>query len=222
MDSDTTKCMGFSVDKDFVKTDGAINLYACGPEAYSYKVMGVEDVTGGTFNIVRAPWKINPFSFQYDMSSYIVVKINDTLVNDYSNYSVGAFVGDMCRGVSEFENTDYGILRIRSNTSTSEEIRFKLYDYITEKEYELHSDTLVTFNSMDCYGTPSSPLVLSVEIDERNKYDVNEDGAVDISDIVAVINHIAGLHYWRYADVNEDKDVNISDIVSIINYMATH
>ena len=75
---------------------------------------------------------------------------------------------------------------------------------------------------MDCYGTPSSQLVLSVEIDERNKYDVNEDGAVDISDIVAVINHIAGLHYWRYADVNEDKDVNISDIVSIINYMATH
>ena len=222
VDSDTTKCMAFSVDKNFVQKDGSINLYACGPEAYSYNVKGTESHEGGTFNIVRAPWMINPFTYQYDMSSYIVVKVNDTLLDDYSNYSVGAFVGDTCRGVSEFETSDYGILRIRSNSSTSEEIRFKLYDYLTDKEYELHSDTLVTFKSMDCYGTPSSPIVLSVEIDERNKYDVNEDGLVDISDIVAIINHIAGLHYWRYADVNEDKDVNISDIVSIINYMAAH
>ena len=195
VDSDTTKCMAFSVDKDFVQTNGFIKLYACGPEAYSYSVKGEESQEGGSFNIVRAPWTINPLSFQYDMSSYIVVKINDIPVDDYSNYSVGAFVGDVCRGVSEFENSDYGILRIRSNSSTSEEIHFKLYDYLTGNEYELQSDTLVTFKSLDCYGTPSAPIVLSVKIDERNKFDVNEDGEVDISDIVAVINHIAGVHY---------------------------
>ena len=222
VDSDTTKCMAFSVDKDFVQTDGTINLYACGPEAYSYSVKGVESIKGGTFTIVRAPWKINPFSFQYDMSSYIVVKINDALVNDYSNYSVGAFVDEDFRGVSEFENSDYGILRIRSNSGTPEEIKFKLYDYLTGNEYALEPDTLVAFKSQDCYGTPSSPIVLNLKLDERNKYDVNEDGEVNISDVVADINHMAGLHYWRYADVNDDKNVNISDIVSIINYMANH
>ncbi len=50
--------------------------------------------------------------------------------------------------------------------------------------------------------------------------DVNEDGKVDISDIVAVINHIAGISSWPRADVNVDKTVDISDIVAIINIIA--
>ena len=52
------------------------------------------------------------------------------------------------------------------------------------------------------------------------KGDVNEDKKVDISDIVAVINQIAGTATYRYADVNEDKKVDISDIVAIINIIA--
>ncbi len=50
--------------------------------------------------------------------------------------------------------------------------------------------------------------------------DVNEDGQIDISDIVAVINQIAGTAEYRYADVNEDNKVDISDIVAIINTIA--
>jgi hypothetical protein len=51
--------------------------------------------------------------------------------------------------------------------------------------------------------------------------DVNEDGNVDISDIVAVINQIAGMAIYRYADVNGDEGVDISDIVAIINIIAS-
>ena len=50
--------------------------------------------------------------------------------------------------------------------------------------------------------------------------DVNEDGNIDISDIVAVINQIAGTATYRFADVNNDKKVDISDIVAIINTIA--
>ena len=50
--------------------------------------------------------------------------------------------------------------------------------------------------------------------------DVNEDKNVDISDIVAIINQIAGTKSYRYADVNGDKTVDISDIVSVINIIA--
>ena len=54
------------------------------------------------------------------------------------------------------------------------------------------------------------------------KGDVNEDGKVDINDVVAVINHMAGTTSWRYANVNEDADgkVDINDVVAIINIMA--
>ena len=56
--------------------------------------------------------------------------------------------------------------------------------------------------------------------DSKLHGDVNEDGNVDISDIVAVINQIAGTATYRYADVNEDNNVDISDIVAIINVIA--
>ena len=55
---------------------------------------------------------------------------------------------------------------------------------------------------------------------KNKKGDVNEDGYVDISDIVAVINQIAGAATYRYADVNSDDNVDISDIVAIINIIA--
>lgn len=53
------------------------------------------------------------------------------------------------------------------------------------------------------------------------KGDVNRDGNVDISDIVAVINTIAGsTTYKSTADVNSDGNIDISDIVMIINVIA--
>ena len=54
------------------------------------------------------------------------------------------------------------------------------------------------------------------------KGDVNKDWNVDISDIVAVINTIAGdKTYKDTADVNEDNKTDISDIVAIINIIAS-
>ena len=50
--------------------------------------------------------------------------------------------------------------------------------------------------------------------------DVNLDGNVDISDIVAVINHIAGVANFFNSDVNKDGAVDISDIVAIINIIS--
>ena len=52
--------------------------------------------------------------------------------------------------------------------------------------------------------------------------DVNLDDHVDISDIVAVINTIAGDNkYKSNADVNNDNYINISDVVYIINWIAS-
>ena len=47
------------------------------------------------------------------------------------------------------------------------------------------------------------------------------DGTVDISDIVAIINEIAGTASYQLADVNSDKTVDISDIVAVINVISS-
>ena len=53
------------------------------------------------------------------------------------------------------------------------------------------------------------------------KGDVNEDGKVDISDVVATVNYILGttpaVFNLSAADVNDDNGVDISDVVGIVN-----
>lgn len=96
------------------------------------------------------------------------------------------------------------------------------------------SDTQYTFNGL----TPGSTYFCRVRtVGEVNKSewceeisfvpegelvkgDVNSDGSVDISDIVAIINNIAGTASYSRADVNDDKNIDISDIVAVINIIA--
>ncbi len=67
------------------------------------------------------------------------------------------------------------------------------------------------------------PPFLPIEILEAGglKGDVNLDGKVDINDVVAVINIMAGNNSMGCnGDVNEDGHTDINDVVAIINIMA--
>jgi len=50
--ADTTKCMGISVDADFLMTDGTVTITTKGNEARTYNVKGEETLDGGTFRLV--------------------------------------------------------------------------------------------------------------------------------------------------------------------------
>ena len=52
------------------------------------------------------------------------------------------------------------------------------------------------------------------------KGDVNNDGATNISDVVAIINVMAKTAEFSNADVNNDGVVDISDVVAVINIIA--
>ena len=69
-------------------------------------------------------------------------------------------------------------------------------------------------------GQDSDSMTVVYQKPQENG-DVNEDDNIDISDIVAIINQIAGTATYKYADVNNDKKVDISDIVAIINIIAS-
>jgi len=64
-------------------------------------------------------------------------------------------------------------------------------------------------------------LCTNLSLCAQRKGDVNVDGFVDISDVVATINIIAGSKFHKpLADINSDKIVDISDVVSLINIIA--
>ena len=63
--------------------------------------------------------------------------------------------------------------------------------------------------------------VMSPASERRRLSDVNRDENVDISDIVAIINQIAGASSAKKGDVNQDGATDISDIVAVINVIAS-
>ena len=61
---------------------------------------------------------------------------------------------------------------------------------------------------------------LTSVIKSAEKGDVNEDGAVDVADIAAIISVMAGTESYANADVNGDKSVDVADISTVISIMA--
>ena len=124
-------------------------------------------------------WTVNPYDYQYDMTVYAQLKIDNAVVSDYSNYEVGAFVGDECRGVAVVDtkdNSTWLYIRVRSASASGEKISFKLFDK-TEGEGKIKriAET-VDFQSQGLEGMPSSPIDLTPA--EYTPGDVNDDGEI--------------------------------------------
>ena len=168
-------------------------------------------------------WTVSPFDYQYDMTVYAQLKIDDAVVSDYSNYEVAAFVGDECRGVAEIqtkENSTWLYIRVRSTSASGEKISFKMFDKTDGKPKRI-AET-VDFESQGLEGMPSSPFDLT-----SAKYtpgDVNDDGSINIADVTSILSIMAGNQsdslIREAADVNDDGAINVADVTSVLSIMA--
>ena len=168
-------------------------------------------------------WSVNPYDYKYNMTVYAKVVYEGAEVSDYSNYEIGAFVGNECRGVGDVQTKDsytWVYLRVRSNQASGEKLIFKLYDKSTGRTSVIKPSQVIAFSSQGMIGKPSSPVTL-----EKPSYtlgDVNEDGVISITDIIAISKIIAGSADNNYnklaADVDGDGKISITDIV-LVNQM---
>ena len=73
-------------------------------------------------------------------------------------------------------------------------------------------------------GTIEDRFVLTVNVPEYTKGDVNGDGDVDIADAVCIVNYVVGKPNTTFieaaADANGDSEVDIADAVHIVNYVV--
>ena len=53
--------------------------------------------------------------------------------------------------------------------------------------------------------------------DEQNLGDINNDGTLNILDIVSIVNLVLFNDYESSGDINEDNILNILDIVQLVN-----
>lgn len=170
-------------------------------------------------------WSVNPYDYKYDMTIYAKVVYEGVEVSDYSNYEIGAFVGNECRGVGDVQTKDsytWVYLRVRSNQASGEKLIFKLYDKSTGRTSVVKPSQVIAFSSQGMIGKPSSPVTL-----EKPSYtlgDVNEDGKISVMDIVAISQIMSGQVDSNYnnlaADVNVDGKISVMDIVSVRQMIA--
>lgn len=108
-------------------------------------------------------WSVNPYDYKYDMTVYAKVVYEGAEVSDYSNYEIGAFVGNECRGVGDVQTKDsytWVYLRVRSNQASGEKLIFKLYDKSTGRTSVIKPSQVIAFSSQGMIGKPSSPVTL--------------------------------------------------------------
>ena len=93
-------------------------------------------------------WSVNPYDYKYDMTVYAKVVYEGAEVSDYSNYEIGAFVGNECRGVGDVQTKDsytWVYLRVRSNQASGEKLIFKLYDKSTGRTSVIKPSQVIAF-----------------------------------------------------------------------------
>lgn len=128
-------------------------------------------ISSSLLHAQQSEWTVNPHDYQYDMTAYVQLVLDGSAVSDYSNYVVGAFVGDECRGVGEPDSQVSGgetyrwlYVRVRSNSASGEKVTFRLYDKTTDEIKKL-AET-IDFSAEGQVGGPSNPqnlrLLLSI------------------------------------------------------------
>ena len=166
-------------------------------------------------------WEVNPHDYQYDMTLYAQLSADESIVTDYANYEIAAFVGDECRGIAEVKSQGgytWLYLRVRSNVASGESISFKIFDAEAGKAFNAIES--VSFASSGQEGMPSSPITLTLK--RYTLGDVNDDGEIDVSDVQDLIDLVLSsddLNFNPACDFNEDGEIDVSDIQALIDYI---
>ncbi len=172
-------------------------------------------------------WQCNPGDFQYDMTVIVSLELDEATITDLSNYEIAAFCGNECRGVVSAADildtgtAQVGYLRVRSNSSSGENITFKVYDKAEQKELNVQN-TKVTFSDNATQGSASSPFKLDIT-QRYTPGDVNGDEIIDTEDVQMTFEYFMGQEMGpdfveEAADFNGDGLVDTEDVQLIFEY----
>lgn len=218
-EGDYDRCMALNIEGNLNQSNGSININRINEEAKAYKVGGTENLTdNANITILGSHYNVDPHSYQNSMSIYATANIEGIDINNYSNYHIGAFIGNECRGNGEIRKAKDGVSYIYLRTYSNQEngnITFRLFDS-TDQTERIATET-ITFHDNDTYAFPSNPTTLSF-----SSYlygDINKDNKVDILDLISLIYYINGNTPAEFnmeaADVDKDNDIDTDDVTAL-------
>ena len=105
------------------------------------------------------PWETAKHKYPHNMSIIAAFDCGD-VQPIISNYIIGAFVGNECRGIGKPVDGKL-FVTIYGDTNFYEQIRFRAYDQNNHKEYEIMEKCQFS-NSLK--GTMKSPFILTIDV----------------------------------------------------------
>lgn len=156
----------------------------------------------------NAPWHMDKNKYPYNMNMIANVYASDILA-PAGYFTIGAFVGDECRGIGQYVD-DKLFITIYGDVNMKEKISFKAFDNVTLEECEVKEITMFG-NSL--LGSVSSPYKLSVN------GVVNGVGNTDLDNQYRVYPNPVRSTLYINGDVSKIKSVSIiaSSGVTVVN-----
>lgn len=137
------------------------SLLTSGSRAYS-NYPPASDEHSSTFN--KSYWNYDASRFMDNMS--IVASMD---ISDKQDYTVGAFVGDECRGEGAFID---GLLFITVHANKGETVSFLIKDIVSDKAYTIAESMPVSTMT----GSISSPVPLTISTWASGIQDIGNEG----------------------------------------------
>lgn len=112
-------------------------------------------------------WTVNPKDYDYSMSVYAKLRINNIFSND-SEDMIAAFAGGKCVGLAnvQYEQRNdmwYAFLTTYSDNSTYSNLIFKIWDSSTGTIYQANAGKQIDFRNNGTVGTPVNPQIFDAK-----------------------------------------------------------
>ena len=155
--------------------------------SYTYTTTGSTDQVGSALEPIELrfispmpdyPWEVNPNQWQNNSFVIARVQTNGVDITDGTNWDVGAFCGNQCRGLCNVENgwvassstpyTYYMMMMIYGNED--DQLTFSLYDKANEEVFG-SCDVTLTYTE-EGYGDFWNPVILNFSSVESFTLDI--------------------------------------------------
>ena len=107
------------------------------------------------------------------------------------------------------------------NVSEKEYIGIRLTDGLYEEANKSYLMSYTPGNCREHFTYQQNEKIALIALSERSDYlmdiDPNDDGIINILDLVLIVNMLLANEYSQIADINEDGELNILDIVKYID-----
>ena len=190
-----------------------ISVYSIGSNAFQY-CSSLESVT-----IPDSVTSIGIYTFQ-DCTSLTSVTIPNsvTSIGNFAFYNCEELksltIGNSVASIGEYAfRYCIGLTSVKSEITNVFETGSNAFKDCANATLYVPRGTKSLYQSTADWNSISNIVEMS-----NNQYDVNNDGSVDISDVVALVNAILSSSATENSfDVNGDGNIDISDVVALVN-----